>query len=93
MIGGQVWGRLLGACALVLAAHGAAKADATADFYRGKTISLYVGFPPGGGYDLYARLIAPAFAAKLGATVLVENKSGNGGLAALANLLVRPADR
>ena len=32
-----------------------------ADFYHGKTISLYVGFPPGGGYDLYARVFAPYF--------------------------------
>jgi tripartite-type tricarboxylate transporter receptor subunit TctC len=69
----------------------AASSDA-AEFYRGKTVRVLVGSPPGGGYDLYARLIAPAFAAKLGATVLVENKSGNGGLAALANLLVRPTD-
>jgi len=69
----------------------AASADA-AEFYRGKTIRILVGSPPGGGYDVYARLVAPAFAAKLGATVLVENKDGNGGLAALATLMVRPAD-
>jgi tripartite-type tricarboxylate transporter receptor subunit TctC len=55
-------------------------------------VRILVGSPPGGGYDVYARLIAPAFAAKLGATVLVENKDGNGGLAALATLMVRPAD-
>jgi tripartite-type tricarboxylate transporter receptor subunit TctC len=30
----------------------------TTDFYRGKTISNIVGFGPGGGYDLYARLVA-----------------------------------
>jgi tripartite-type tricarboxylate transporter receptor subunit TctC len=24
-----------------------------------KTISLYVSFPPGGGYDIYARVLAP----------------------------------
>src|SRR3954470_16452559 len=38
-----------------------AKAEPVADFYRGKSISLYVGFPPGGGYDLYARVGAPYF--------------------------------
>jgi tripartite-type tricarboxylate transporter receptor subunit TctC len=65
--------------------------DATA-FYRGKTVRILVGSPPGGGYDVYARLVAPALGTKLGATVLVENKDGNGGLAALATLLVRPAD-
>ncbi len=69
----------------------AASLDA-AGFYRGKTVRVLVGSPPGGGYDLYARLIAPPLAAKLGATVLVENKAGNGGLAALSTLLVRPPD-
>lgn len=35
-----------------------AKADAVADFYKGKTMSLIVGFPPGGGYDTYVRVLA-----------------------------------
>src|ERR1700747_3584356 len=69
----------------------AAEPDAAA-FYRGKTVRILVGSPPGGGYDVYARLVAPALGTKLGATVLVENKDGNGGLAALATLLIRPAD-
>jgi tripartite-type tricarboxylate transporter receptor subunit TctC len=68
-----------------------AASDAAA-FYRGKTLRILVGSPPGGGYDVYARLVAPALADKLGATVLVENKDGNGGLAALTTLMVRPAD-
>jgi tripartite-type tricarboxylate transporter receptor subunit TctC len=55
-------------------------------------VRILVGSPPGGGYDIYARLIAPALGTKLGATVLVENKGGNGGLAALATLAMRPAD-
>ena len=37
-----------------------------------KTLRILVGSPPGGGYDIYARLVAPALAAKLGPTVLVE---------------------
>ena len=53
---------------------------------------ILVGSPPGGGYDLYARMIAPYLAARLGATVLVENRDGAGGLAALSAMLVRPAD-
>jgi tripartite-type tricarboxylate transporter receptor subunit TctC len=75
-----------------LAAPRRAGAESAAEFYRGKTIRILIGSPPGGGYDIYARLATPALAAKLGATVLVENKDGNGGLAALATLLVRPAD-
>jgi tripartite-type tricarboxylate transporter receptor subunit TctC len=63
-----------------------------ADFYRGRTVRILVGSPPGGGYDLYARLIRTYLAAKIGATVLVENRDGQGGLAALATLMVRPTD-
>ena len=69
----------------------AAPSDAAA-FYRGKTVRILVGSPPGGGYDIYARLVAPALAQQLGAEALVENKAGNGGLAALATLLTRPTD-
>jgi len=70
----------------------AAASTEAVGFYRGKTVRILVGSPPGGGYDLYARLIAPFLAARIGATVLIENKDGNGGLAALAALVVRPAD-
>src|ERR1700681_896930 len=85
---------IAGAAALVasLAAPRVARAETAAEFYRGKTGRVLGGSPPGGGYDAYARLVTPALAAKLGATVLVENKDGNGGLAALATLLARPAD-
>ena len=34
-----------------------ARAQSVEDFYRGKTIDLYIGFTVGGGYDLYARLM------------------------------------
>jgi tripartite-type tricarboxylate transporter receptor subunit TctC len=70
----------------------AAQSAGAADFYRGKTVRMLVGSPPGGGYDLYARLIAPHLAAKLQATVLVENKAGSGGLAAVSAMLLRPED-
>lgn len=80
------------AVAVSLRASGVFAGGAAAEFYRGKTLRILVGSPPGGGYDIYARLVAPALAQKLGAEVLVENKAGNGGLAALATLLTRPAD-
>jgi tripartite-type tricarboxylate transporter receptor subunit TctC len=35
-----------------------AAADDVADFYKGKPASLYLGYPPSGAYDIYARLIA-----------------------------------
>jgi tripartite-type tricarboxylate transporter receptor subunit TctC len=83
-----------GASAALLAAAAGRRAIAAnaADFYRNKTVRILVGSPPGGGYDVYARLIRPYLAARIGATVLVENRDGQGGLAALATLMVRPAD-
>jgi tripartite-type tricarboxylate transporter receptor subunit TctC len=33
-------------------------AETVADFYRGKTIKLYISSTPGAGYDIYARLLA-----------------------------------
>jgi tripartite-type tricarboxylate transporter receptor subunit TctC len=82
------------ALSLVALAEGHAIADdvGPAEFYHGKIVRILVGSPPGGGYDAYARLISQALSSRLGATVLVENKEGNGGLASLAMLLVRPAD-
>src|SRR5579863_1731134 len=37
---------------LTMAAFPAHAADAVANFYRGKTVQVLVGFGPGGGYDL-----------------------------------------
>ncbi len=48
------------AVALAISGHNAAQAQANdvADFYRGKTLTVYIGYGPGGGYDLYARTLA-----------------------------------
>src|SRR5258707_12928350 len=35
-----------------------AQAQSPADFYKGKNIDLMIGYSVGGGYDVYARLIA-----------------------------------
>jgi tripartite-type tricarboxylate transporter receptor subunit TctC len=50
--------RWLVATAFLLAGTAPFARAQTTDFYRGKTISNIVGFGPGGGYDLYARLVA-----------------------------------
>jgi tripartite-type tricarboxylate transporter receptor subunit TctC len=42
-------------------------------------IRLIVGFPPGGGIDLLSRLMGEGLAARLGRTVVVENRTGAGG--------------
>jgi tripartite-type tricarboxylate transporter receptor subunit TctC len=46
----------------------------------GRTVRLLVGFPPGGGTDAIARILAESLKDELGgATVIVENKPGAGG--------------
>lgn len=57
-------------------------------FLKGETVRIYVGYSPGGGYDAYARMLAPHFEKRTGATVVVENRPGGQGLTAL-NQLVR----
>jgi tripartite-type tricarboxylate transporter receptor subunit TctC len=53
------------------------------DFLKGKTVRFVVGYSPGGGYDSYARMLAPLFEKRTGATVVVENKPGGGGTTSL----------
>ena len=81
----------VGACALALPAN----ADAVSDFYAGHTISVLVGFGPGGGYDLYARTLARHFGAHMpgNPNVVVRNQPGAAGFV-LANALynIEPKD-
>ena len=49
--------RTLFVLAALLCAQPAA-ADAVADFYRGKTVTCFIGYGVGGGYDLFARTIS-----------------------------------
>lgn len=65
-------------------AHASDCADA--DCFKGQTLSVVVGYKPGGGYDAYARMLAPAIEARTGATVVVRNRPGGGGLVAVNEL-------
>jgi tripartite-type tricarboxylate transporter receptor subunit TctC len=47
--------------------------------YPSKPITLVVTYPPGGGADAMARLIAPKMGEALGQTIVIENKPGAGG--------------
>jgi tripartite-type tricarboxylate transporter receptor subunit TctC len=66
--------------------------DAAAEFFEGETVTLVVPFSPGGGYDSYARMIAPVLEDELGATVVVENRDGAGGLLAINELTTDDSD-
>src|SRR6476661_4124833 len=66
--------------------------DSEKAFYAGKTVRMIVGSGVGGGYDVFSRLIAPYLAKTLGATVIVDNVPGAGGLVALNKLYIAPPD-
>lgn len=68
-----------GACALAATIHTAQAEDAKA-FFKDKKITITVPYGAGGGYDTYARIMAPHFAKYLDATVIVQNKPGGGGM-------------
>ena len=54
--------------------------------YPSKPIKLIVGFPPGGGIDITARLVQPALEAALGQPVVIDYKTGAGGVIAATEL-------
>jgi tripartite-type tricarboxylate transporter receptor subunit TctC len=84
-----------GFAALLLAAALAAQpasAQSAAAFYKGKTVRFVVGVGVGGGFDAYARMIAPYLARNLDATVVVENQLGAGGLVALNRISTAQPD-
>ncbi|MCF8563143.1 hypothetical protein LLE49_00100 [Alicyclobacillus tolerans] len=61
--------------------NGTASSQSTAGFFKGKTMQIIVPYGPGGGYDQWARLLAPYLEKELGlAKVEVVNKPGGGGL-------------
>lgn len=60
--------------------------------FAGRTVELVVPYGPGGGYDAYARTMAPYLEECLGATLVVRNEPGAGGLVATNKTAVAPAD-
>ncbi len=70
------------------------RADEVEKFYKGRTVTLLVGVSPGGGYDLYARLLSQFLPKHIpgGPTVIVQNMPGAGGLR-LANYLYSAAPK
>src|SRR6267142_4970598 len=85
----------LGVLAMALAASPLARAAPAGDFYKGRTVFVIVGYTPGGGYDLYARVLAQHLGKHIpgNPTVIPQNMPGAGSLKA-ANYLysVAPKD-
>src|SRR3954453_1067479 len=66
--------------ALGLAALGASTGEVLAQAYpAGRNITLVVPYPPAGGVDAMARLVAERLSQSLKHTVVVENRAGAGG--------------
>jgi tripartite-type tricarboxylate transporter receptor subunit TctC len=83
------------AFALLLAAASVGVADPIADFYSGKTLQMLVGYGPGGGYDIYARLVAEFLPKFLPGhpSIITENMPGAGSFAAASYIAnVAPKD-
>lgn len=80
------------AAGFAMAGNVAASAQSAAEFYKGKTVRFVVGVGVGGGFDAYARMLAPHIGKLLDATVVVENQVGAGGILAMNQLMIAPPD-
>ena len=64
-----------------------------ADFpIKDKPIRVIIAFPPGGGVDAQARVVAPKLAETFGVPVIVENKPGGGTLLAASEVMKAAPD-
>ena len=79
---------------LALAVVISARADEVADFYRGRSVTLFIGYSAGGGYDAYGRVLARHLGKHIpgGPSVVVQNMPGAGSLRC-ANFLYNLAPR
>jgi tripartite-type tricarboxylate transporter receptor subunit TctC len=67
---------------LMLAAGPVAVADPVADFYKGNTITIQVGYGAGGGYDTTARMFARHFSKHIpgNPVIVIQNVPGAGSM-------------
>ncbi len=70
-----------------------AAAQSPAEFYKGKTITILLGHPPGGSYDLYARLAADHMKRFIpgNPNIIVQHRPGGGGVAAVMTFYAQGA--
>jgi tripartite-type tricarboxylate transporter receptor subunit TctC len=70
------------AAAFGLCIGASAEAQSVADFYKGKQVDLLIGYTAGGGYDVYARMIARYIGNHIpgNPSIVPRNKPGAGSL-------------
>jgi tripartite-type tricarboxylate transporter receptor subunit TctC len=85
---------VLSLIALVLPLAADARADPLAEFYRGRNVTLIVGYSAGGGYDAYARTVARHLGRHIpgNPAVIPQNMPGAGSLRS-ANFLYNVAPK
>ncbi len=79
---------LAGAAVAVPAMSRAARAQA----YPSRPLRWVVGFPPGGGADIVARIMAPWLSERLGQPVVIENKPGAASNISIQTVVNSPPD-
>lgn len=60
--------------------------------YPSKPVRMVVGFPPGGGTDVVARIIVPRMSELLGQSVVIDNRPGATGTVAAGQVAKSPPD-
>ena len=89
------WRALAVLSAMVGSMGAASPSIAQEDFYKGRTINLYIGFAPGGSYDLYARTLARHMGKHIpgSPTIVAQTMQGAGSFRAANHLFaVAPKD-
>jgi tripartite-type tricarboxylate transporter receptor subunit TctC len=71
---------------------GLLSAFAFAQEFPNKPLRMVVGFPPGGGTDVVARIITPRYSELLGQPVVIENRPGATGTMAAGQVAKSPPD-
>ena len=86
----RAFARAATAAILMLLPASTASAQSPAEFYKSKNVDLYIGYSVGGGYDIYARLLARHMGKHIpgNPTVIPKNMDGAGSLR-LANWLYK----
>ena len=77
---------------LLAAAFAALVSLAHAQDYPARTVTLVVPYPPGGGVDAMARVVADRLSVALGQQVVVDNRGGGSGLVGTRAVVKAPPD-